>query len=85
MVSINTKEKYIPQNLKKQDLEMEETKTEEYTITRNRDDKWKKCKFLKSLRATDSDQITKSCYRYLEKYFLQQIGHSYQSTCFQLL
>ena len=48
---------HLPDQLKKRDLLINESKTEEYTITKNNkcDNKWKKCKLLGSLLDTTED------------------------------
>ena len=48
---------HLPRQLKQRDLTINETKTEEYTITNNKncDNLWKSCKLLGSLLDTDND------------------------------
>ena len=45
----------MPTTLEKRNLTINETKTEEYAITRNGDDSWKKCRLLGSLLDTQND------------------------------
>ena len=46
----------IPQKLRKRNLKVNQTKTEEYEITRNSaDEKWRKCKYLGSLLDSNED------------------------------
>ncbi len=47
--------KEIPVKLKKRNLIVNESKTEEYTISRNSADDWKTCKYVGSLPDTESD------------------------------
>ena len=47
--------KSIPQTLKDKNLNVNETKTEEYTIKRNEDEAWKSCKYLDSMLDTRKD------------------------------
>ncbi|XP_064646185.1 uncharacterized protein LOC135499369 [Lineus longissimus] len=49
------KEKIVPKQLKKRNLNVNETKTEKHTITRNGNDEWKRCKLLGSLLDTEKD------------------------------
>lgn len=47
--------KLIPDQLKQKNLQINEEKTEEYTISRNEDKSWKKCKYLGSMLDTEED------------------------------
>jgi hypothetical protein len=47
--------KDVPSKLKKRNLQINEAKTEEYTIKRGGDEKWKKCKYVGSLLDTEED------------------------------
>ena len=47
--------KDVPEKLRKKNLFVNESKTEEYHITRGGDEKWKTCKCLGSLLDTDKD------------------------------
>ena len=47
--------KTAPKKLKKRNLNVNETKTEEYTVTRNGDEAWKDCKYLGSKLDTEKD------------------------------
>ena len=77
-ISNNTAEieqtkKSLPKILKKRGLIMNETKTEEYIISKN-EEKWKKCKFLGSLLGTDEDinrrkGLAINCLKPMKKYF----------------
>ena len=58
--TINYKKINYPIILEKRNLTINETKTEEYTITRNWDDSWKKCRLLGSLLATQNYIYRKS-------------------------
>ena len=52
---INYKKVSLPTILEKRNLTINETKTEEYAITRNGGDSWKKCRLLGSLLDTQND------------------------------
>lgn len=45
----------IPKKLEERNLQVNQSKTEEYIIKRNGDEKWKKCKYLGSLLDTEND------------------------------
>ena len=45
----------VPKKLKKRNLSVNDTKTEEYTVKRNGDDRWKKCKNMGSSLNTEED------------------------------
>ena len=45
----------VPAQLKKQNLQVNKTKTEEYTIKRNGQTDWKRCKYLGYLLVTEED------------------------------
>jgi hypothetical protein len=45
----------IPETLRERNLTINETKTEEYTISRKSDDTWKKCKLLGTLLDSEND------------------------------
>ena len=49
------KKRELPPVLAKRGLVVNETKTEEYSISREGDDRWKRCKLLGSLLSTEED------------------------------
>ena len=53
--NIDHKKQDVPRKLEKRNLKINNTKTEEYEVTRNGDDCWKDCKLLGSLLGTDND------------------------------
>ena len=54
---IEYKKKYLPAKLRTRNLEINETKTEEYEIRRKENIEWKDCKFLGSLLNKEEDII----------------------------
>ena len=52
---IDTIKSKIPKKLKERNLNVNESKTEDYTIKKNGDTSWKSCKYLGSLPDTTSD------------------------------
>ena len=52
---IENQKKHIPGKLKKRNLNVNIEKTEQYSIRRNGDDTWRKCKYLGSLLDTTED------------------------------
>ena len=53
--SITSVKKEIPRKLAERNLLINEDKTEEYTIERNKDDRWRKCKYLGTMLDTEED------------------------------
>ena len=49
----------VPAQLNKKNLQVNKTKTEEYTIKRNGQTDWKRCKYLGSLLETEEDIKTR--------------------------
>ena len=52
---INNIKKTVPAKLKQRNLNVNESKTEEFTIKRNGDESWKSCKYLGTMLDTGQD------------------------------
>ena len=73
--------KEVPSILKEKNLQVNETKSEEYVIKRGEDESWKNCKYLGSLLDTDKDVnqrkiLATYTYNQLKYIFENKKGHT---------